>query len=608
MIEDQSNSLDGDIKVDLCKECIQWAEDHNRAFLRQTLQARLLAVSLVRELKKVDDKDLIVEVQLEESKACYHLSNLAKARAALTSARTTANSMYIPPKMQAALDMQSAILHADERDFKTAFSYFYEAFEGYDSVNETVEAMRALKYMLLSKIMLDLPDEVNTILSHKHATKYSGPDLEAMKAIAAAAKKRSLADFIGLFLNFQAFGNYCNELQCDPVVKKHFNSLSDSMLEKDLCRIIEPYSFVQLSHIAASIDLGQDKVEKKLSQMILDKKFSGSLHQDDGMLIVYDVEEPDPTFQYAVETIHSMERANFLKNMANRRPELSAPPEQFYDENEARKYSSNSRMVKIQAELAERAYDLLELPEDQPGVLLDIGCGSGLSGEILTENGHEWMGLDISKDMLSEFSLHSYCVTSVDLVAQEDNETDGELLLGDMGLGLPFKPGCFDGAISISAIQWLCHSNSNSEDPKKRLFHFFQSLYACLGRGARAVFQFYPENPAQCDLICQQALKAGFRGGLVVDFPESKKAKKIFLVVNAGGNAQSTPKPLTVHEEENARTQVYNNGRTSNHAVGKKFKKPVRGTRDFIEKNKERLRRKGKEVRESTKYTGRRRH
>ncbi len=74
----------------------------------------------------------------------------------------------------------------------------------------------------------------------------------------------------------QAFGHYRKELQCDPIVKKHFNSLSDSMLEKDLCRIIEPYSYVQIAHIAASISLPQEKVEKKLSQMILDKKFSGA--------------------------------------------------------------------------------------------------------------------------------------------------------------------------------------------------------------------------------------------------------------------------------------------------------------------------------------------
>lgn len=48
---------------------------------------------------------------------------------------------------------------------------------------------------------------------------------------------------------------------------------------------------------------------------------------------------------------------------------------------------------------------------------------------------------------------------------------------------------------------------------------FFGSLYRCLGRGARAVFQLYPENNAQRELILSYAMRAGFAGGVVIDYP-----------------------------------------------------------------------------------------
>lgn len=53
--------------------------------------------------------------------------------------------------------------------------------------------------------------------------------------------------------------------------------------------------------------------------------------------------------------------------------------------------------------MSERAIELLLLPEDSPSFILDIGCGSGLSGSVLEENGHFWIGMDISTAMLGNF-------------------------------------------------------------------------------------------------------------------------------------------------------------------------------------------------------------
>ncbi len=305
------------VEIDLCKECIDWAKEESRTFLRQSLEARLIALyfesgefvkalllssKLLKELKKIDEKNLLVEVLLLESKTYHALSNLSKSRASLTSARTTANSIYCPPKLQSALDLQSGILHAaDERDFKTAYSYFYEAFEGYDSI-ENNKALTALKYMLLSKIMLNIPEDVQHIVSGKLALKYSGSDIDAMKSVAKASHKRSLADFQ------EALQQYKKELEEDPIVHAHLDTLYDNLLEQNLCRIIEPYSRVEVDFVAQEIKLPALQVERKLSQMILDKKIPGILDQGEGILIVYEENAPDKTYEIAMETINSMSK------------------------------------------------------------------------------------------------------------------------------------------------------------------------------------------------------------------------------------------------------------------------------------------------------------
>ncbi|KAG6520334.1 hypothetical protein ZIOFF_017383 [Zingiber officinale] len=99
----------------------------------------------------------------------------------------------------------------------------------------------SLKYALLCKIMVSQADNVAGIISSKAGLQYVGPDLDAVKAVADG-------------------GDWLIEL---PV----------------------------------------DHVEKKLSQMILDKKFTGALDQGAGCLIIFDDLKTDAIYPATLDTI-----------------------------------------------------------------------------------------------------------------------------------------------------------------------------------------------------------------------------------------------------------------------------------------------------------------
>lgn len=201
------------------------------------------------------------------------------------------------------------------------------------------------------------------------------------------------------------------------------------------------------------------------------------------------------------------------------RPERTAPADKFYNASEASRYTQNARMAQIQTHLAQRAVHLLGLPEKRGGALiLDLGCGTGYSGRVVERGGNFWIGLDVSADMLA---------------ASRKPGKPCDQLCHDMGEGLPFRRRLYDGAISISAVQWLCVATQSAHRPKERLQNFFRGLRRCLVPGARAVLQLYPEDPAQLELIRSAAIDAEFGGALVADFPMSENSKKYFLVLTS---------------------------------------------------------------------------
>ncbi|KAI6009035.1 proteasome regulatory particle subunit [Pisolithus marmoratus] len=303
------------IQIDVLLDNIDWSNREKRIFLKHSLEIRLVSLqleasqfkaaltridTLLTELKKLDDKMILTEVHLLESRVYRGIGNLAKAKAALTSARTAANSIYCPPHLQAALDLQSGILHAEDKDYTTAYSYFYETFENMSSQDDP-NALNALKYMLLCKVMLNLPEDVTALLSIKLAVKYAQlREIECMRAIALAHQHRNLAEFE------KVLRDYKDELSSDPTIRSHLAALYDTLLEQNLLRIIEPYSVVEVDYVAKQVGQGRQDVEAKLSQMILDKVFYGVLDQGRGRLLVFDEPEVDDTYGAAIDTLEQV--------------------------------------------------------------------------------------------------------------------------------------------------------------------------------------------------------------------------------------------------------------------------------------------------------------
>lgn len=301
-----------ELQIEMCMDCIQWCKGEKRTFLRQRVETRLaglylqeskyqealeLLTKLLVEVKKLDDKLLLLEIHLIACRTHYALQNIPKAKADLTAAKTNANAIHCPPLLQADIDIWSGVISAREKDFRTAYSYFYEAFEAFNSGDSEQKARTAMKYMLLSKIMINRPQETGAIISSKSGLKYTGAEIDAMAAVAAAHQDRSLKKFEAVLEQFKA------HLAEDPIISYHLTDLNETLLEQNIIRILEPFSRVEIAHVAELIELPLQRTQAKLSEMILDQKLNGTLDQGIGVLIVFDQEQVRSTYDNALKTI-----------------------------------------------------------------------------------------------------------------------------------------------------------------------------------------------------------------------------------------------------------------------------------------------------------------
>jgi ubiquinone/menaquinone biosynthesis C-methylase UbiE len=117
-------------------------------------------------------------------------------------------------------------------------------------------------------------------------------------------------------------------------------------------------------------------------------------------------------------------------------------------------------------------------------LILDMGCGTGFSSEILVSQGFKVVAIDILVDMIYK--------------AREKKETYEEydfidLIWADINY-LPFRDNSFEVAISVSAYNFIIHNLHNKEDKNTKLYKTARTLFEILKSKGRIVIEFYPAD------------------------------------------------------------------------------------------------------------------
>ncbi|KAM0686150.1 26S proteasome regulatory subunit rpn6 [Conglomerata obtusa] len=243
--------------------------------------------TLVKELKKHDDKINLIKLYVCESIAFYELQNNNRARSSLTTARAMAVSTFCPNIVQAQIDMLSGMYICDEKNYETAYGYFLEALDGY-ILEKSEESCKVIKYLVMCKIVGEKYNEVvvnlNKFEERLINTNFSTTSDRVMQLLLSVNNCCAERDLNGYNRILSENINFVN----DSFIVKHLEFLYERLLESNIKKIVEPYKNIKLEYISKMIDLNENVVEDVLRKMILDDKIFGIIDHVGKCLILFE--------------------------------------------------------------------------------------------------------------------------------------------------------------------------------------------------------------------------------------------------------------------------------------------------------------------------------
>lgn len=153
-------------------------------------------------------------------------------------------------------------------------------------------------------------------------------------------------------------------------------------------------------------------------------------------------------------------------------------------------------------------------------IIVDLGCGSGFSSEILVDSGHRVIGIDILIDMLSKAKTKKKNL---------ENKKNLELILADINY-LPLRKASINHVISISAYNFIIYGTETIRDKFKTVNNTAIYLKKILKPKGRIIIEFYPKDEKELEIFISSFNNNGFDGFMIKNNPAQKAGQTYLLL------------------------------------------------------------------------------
>ncbi|MFX0058453.1 MAG: class I SAM-dependent methyltransferase, partial [Candidatus Heimdallarchaeota archaeon] len=153
-------------------------------------------------------------------------------------------------------------------------------------------------------------------------------------------------------------------------------------------------------------------------------------------------------------------------------------------------------------------------------LILDLGCGTGFSTEILLQKGFRVIGVDLLTDMISKAVIKKQFLPSVKKL---------EYLLADINF-LPIRNNSIDHIISISTYNFITYGKEGFRERSKTVNNSAKYLHKVIKFNGRIIIEFYPKDEEELNLFISSFINNGFNGFMIKNKPHQKAGQTFLLL------------------------------------------------------------------------------